>query len=317
MGASTKRQALTLIEMLVVTAIIAMLIGLLLPAVQKVREASARVKCANNLKQIALASHAYHDARDRLPYGQVGPYQPKPGIPNYGWGPDSVAWSWAAQLLPYLELQNIYAVGGIPQRTLRLSGIAGQVIPAFLCPSDGSSRSGLRRDAGNLTDFPVGLSNYKGVSGSNWGWDQGEKTWINTDWRHRGTNGSFDGLADGDGLMGRSDIFRPTRLTDIVDGTSTTFLFGEDIVAKNRWLSWPYANNAYGTCAIPPNVRRPSGGDYDPFDWANTWSFRSSHPGGLQFAFADGSVHLVRESIDSDTYLALATRAGGEIAGLP
>lgn len=107
-----------------------------------------------------------------------------------------------------------------------------------------------RLDAGNLQGFAVGHANYKGVSGANWGEDKGEGVQIPTDWRSRGANGSFDGLAEGDGVLCRSDYLRHPRLADITDGTSHTFLLGEDVPELNRWLSWPYANNTYGTCAI-------------------------------------------------------------------
>jgi prepilin-type N-terminal cleavage/methylation domain-containing protein len=258
------RAALTLTELLVVLAIIGILLALLLPAVMRVREASARAVCHNNLRQLGLATHAFHDARERLPFGQFqGPY---------GDGPDSYAWSWLAENLPFLEQTNLYQQGGIPFRTLVASGIIADTVPVFFCPSDMAVTQKVTTKAGNLFKFPVGLTNYKGVSGSNWGvdyWD-GNLVILQTDWPHQGANGSYDGLADGDGMLYRSDSFRPLRLTDITDGKSNTFMIGEDVPALNDWCSWPYSNNAYGTCAIPPNVRPPGGGQYDPYDWQNS-----------------------------------------------
>jgi prepilin-type N-terminal cleavage/methylation domain-containing protein/prepilin-type processing-associated H-X9-DG protein len=304
------RTAFTLVELLVVIAILAVLIGLLLPAVQKVREAANRMSCSSSLKQLALATHAYHDSEGRFPCGQFqGPY---------GVGANSRAWSWLARLLPYVEQSNLYQQGGIPSNTLAQSGVADQGVRLFLCPSDTALGAGPRTDAGNLAGFPVGQGNYKGVSGANWGADSSQGLQrIATDWRNQGTNGSYDGLAQGDGIFYRSDCFRPRRLTDIRDGTTNTFMIGEDVPAKNQWCSWPYANNAYGTCAIPPNVKRADGTPYDPGDWPNTWSFRSRHPGGLNFAYADGSVHFIADSIALPVYRAMATIDGRETAVAP
>jgi prepilin-type N-terminal cleavage/methylation domain-containing protein len=306
----SNKQGFTLVEVLVVLAIIAILIGLLLPAVQKVREAAARVQCMNNLKQLALACHNYEEALRYLPYGQFGG--------QYGTGPDSRAWSWLAQLLPFMEQNDVQRQGRIPYSTLRQSGVASCQLALLLCPSDPDSSRGPRTDAGDLYGFPVGQSNYKGVSGANWGDDwEGVGPFFNTDWRNRGTNGSYDGLSNGDGIFYRVDYRRRLRLVQITDGTSNTFMIGEDLSAKDQWCSWPYANNAYGTYAIPPNVKRPDGSEYPPWDWENTWSFRSRHFGGVQFAMADGSVQFISDSIALPIYRALATINGGEPVSPP
>lgn len=302
--------AFTLLELLVVLAIIGVLFGLLMSAVQRVRESAARAQCLNNLRQLALAMQDYHDSQGRFPPGQfLGPY---------GKGPSSYGWSWLARLLPYVEQMNLYQQGRVPSQTLQASGIAAWQIKLFLCPSDGSSWSGPRSDAGNLMGFAVGQSNYKGVSGANWGADSSQG-WavIPTNWRNLGTNGSYDGLDNGDGIMFRSDYRIPTRMADIKDGSSNTFMLGEDIPALNEYCSWPYANNAYGTCAIPPNAKSPGGGTFPSSDWPNTWSFRSRHPGGLNFAYADGSVHFIDNAIDLSVYRAMATVAGGEAVTAP
>jgi prepilin-type processing-associated H-X9-DG protein len=308
------RPGLTLIETLVVIAIITTLMGLLLPAVQRVREAAARLGCANNLKQIALGAHSFHDAEQRLSYSQYGTH----GSINYGAGPDSRAWSWLARMLPYLEEGNLYRTAGIPTSRLFATDAAGRPVRLFVCPSDGHPESAVRTDAGNLEGRRVGGSHYKGVSGANWGDDYDEFQLrpgpFNTDWRSVGTNGSFDGQNAGDGIFFRRDRSRTLRLTDITDGTSATFMVGEDVPEKNRWCSWPYANNVHGTCAIPPNVRRPTGGEYDPGDWMNTSGFRSRHPGGLQFAYADGTVRFVSDSVPLAVYRGAATLNGGEVS---
>ena len=171
--------AFTLLELLVVVAIMGVLLALLLAAVQRMRETAARAQCLNNLRQLALAMHDYHDSQGRFPPGQfLGPY---------GVGPDSYGWSWLARLLPYLEQMNLYQQGQVPNKTLQASGIAAWQIKLFLCPSDSSSWTGPRTNAGNLYGFAVGKSNYKGVSGANWGSDSSQGTPdINTDWSQPG-----------------------------------------------------------------------------------------------------------------------------------
>lgn len=312
MGPTSGRAAFTLIELVVVVAVVAVLLGILLPAVQKVREAAARARCGHHLRQLALAGHGYHDAHHRLPPGQVGPYTPAAGQPYYGWGPDSRGWSWLARLLPHVEQAAAHDRGRIPARTLRQSGVAHLVVRVFLCPSAGPDPL-TRTDAGNLTGFEAAVTCYKGVSGANWGFSEWEGKPVDTDWANPSADGSSDGTDRPDGALFRSDVRRPLRLEHIPDGTSQTFLVGEDVPAMNRWATWAYANNAYGTCAIPPNARGPGGQPLDPDHWGNTWGFRSRHPGGLQFALADGSARFVRDATPLATYRALATIRAGEV----
>ena len=312
------RRAFTLVELLVVIAIIGILIGLLIPAIQSAREAGRRVSCQSNLRQVALAVTEFHDAIGHFPQGQCDG--------QFGFGPDGQTWSWMARILPYIEEKSIYQNGAILSKTLSQSGIADSQVRSFLCPSDGYSWRGPRTDAGNLRGFAVGQANYKGVSGANWGADasqdlgpsssdpiqpgEGGRDYIGTLWPNPGTNGSEDGLENGDGIMWRTDYQHPVQQRDVTDGLSHTFLIGEDLPDKDSWCSWPYANNAYGTCAIPPNFTFQ-----DPNWWPNTQSFRSAHPGGLNFSMANGATRFVSADIDLATYRALATRAGGELPG--
>jgi prepilin-type processing-associated H-X9-DG protein len=291
-----------LIELLVVIAILAVLIGLLLPAVQKVREAASRLSCANNLKQLALAVHSYEGVQRRLPADTQG-YQ---GAQWRSWAAQSTqrSWSWLARVLPYVEQDPLYQQAQIPRNTLGQSqAFIAQPIKLFFCPSDQALTVGASTDRHNLEGVPVGLTNYKGVGGSNWCWGL---------YFNAGPTGNCNGLNFGDGIFYRDDWKAGRQLTQITDGTSNTFMIGEDIPALDTHCSWPYANNAVGTCAIPPNLgfRDPS---WNPSDFRMTYSFRSRHPGGLQFAYADASVRFVKQSIALPVYRALATIQGDEV----
>jgi prepilin-type N-terminal cleavage/methylation domain-containing protein len=307
------RKGVTLVELLVVIGILAILAAIVLPAIQYAREASRRTACTNNLRQVALAARMHHDARRHFPTGYF--------IIQGGVGPDARAWSWLARILPYTEESNLYNKGRVGRSTLRQSTIVDRQIAIFLCPSDEYSNRGPRADAGNLgpeekgsMSIVVGQTNYQGVSGSNWGGDgsQEDLSDIGTDWPNRGANGSYDGLDDGDGIMWRSDYLKPRAMRHVKDGASKTFLAGEALPEKNRYVSWPYANNAYATCAIPPNVIPIPGRDYSPNWWPNVAGFRSHHPGGLHFAYIDASVRWIEDEIDLAVYRAQATIAGSD-----
>lgn len=297
----------TLLELLVVLAIVGVCAGLLLPAVQQVRAAAFRMTCANNLKQLALGVHVYHDAHRLLPCNTL--------VEGY-YGPDTTAWSWLARILPYIEQDNLSRQANIPRATLRQARAAVETqVRLFLCPSDSFSQVGPRDDAADLgmwnpPPIRAGQTNYKGVGGSNWAWGESR-------WRNVGPSGKIDGHTDGDGLFYRSDYLQRKSLNAVSDGTSNTFMIGEALPDRTKWCSWPYANNAVGTCAIAPNAAAKDGAPFDPWDWENTFGFASRHPGGLNFALADGSVRFVGNNIDLATYRALATRSGGEVVTLP
>jgi prepilin-type processing-associated H-X9-DG protein len=130
-----------------------------------------------------------------------------------------------------------------------------------------------------------------------------------------GANNSTNGLENGDGIFWRGDIRSGSlRLTRIGDGTSNTFMIGEDISELILWNAWAYSNGATATCAIPPNtgVTIPPIGTADDADWPNRYSFRSRHPGGLNFAYADASVRFVSETVPLQIYHAMATINGSE-----
>ncbi len=311
---SSRPRGFTLIELLVVIAIIAVLIGLLLPAVQRVREAGNRTKCANNLKQVALACHAYHDALGKFPASTL--YNPAGDAPN---------WGFLARLLPYVEKNNLYNQAKIPSNYLVQSqGEIAYQVNTFLCPSDPISNQGPRGGDVCVGFVPAGLTNIKGVTGANWGGGPvGSPTWLGTDaqWVNPDRRGNYDGMGHGDGILWDQFLFRgeqPTvRIADIADGTSNTFMLGEVDAARCEENNWAHAFDAVATCAIDPNAKRADGTYYDPDDKWNTLGFSSLHPGGLQFALADGSVRFISNDIPRAIYRAMATRAGGEVVQLP
>jgi len=332
---SRTRGGFTLIELLVVIAIIAILIALLVPAVQKVREAAAQAQCQNNFKQIAIACHAFDDLYHYLPFqrytyeaGALGSDEfgfignVNAGVPYFNTGKDARDWSVFAILLPFMDHEDLYTRGDIPIKTLLASGVAGTKIVTFLCPIDPAYQVDPLAQPGTgatgysiyTDDLVCGLGSYKAIMGSNWGWG----VWSNP------AAGicclpeyglSSDPWVGGDGVFPGSGYRCRRRTTQITDGLSNTFLFGEDTYTPGiRWGDdWAGATGAGRVTAIPPNYVFNTATD----DWPHSYGCHSKHPGGVQFAFADGSVRFISDNIALGLYRALGTIAAGETVSPP
>jgi prepilin-type N-terminal cleavage/methylation domain-containing protein/prepilin-type processing-associated H-X9-DG protein len=323
------RHAFTLIELLVVIAIIAILIGLLLPAVQKVREAAARMKCGNNLKQFGLALHTYHDANNAFPKGGQG-----------GWG--SNKGSWILYTLPYIEQDNLYKlVTGVPgffdpaQNGMSLAQSAGvlpRAFPIARCPSDGFDTAnpmytnymgsmGPQCVPGNCTvDFTAFCNR------PDWGYS--------TSWQYGDTTdaGQTRGMFNRGGAV--------VTMASVTDGLSNTFLVGEalpEVYEAMRYgpaTGWAdaYGGTSYGTTTVPLNwkISKVTAGNWTGdcatscpgvapencmWNWGITWGFKSNHTNGANFCFADGSVHFINSAIDARTYNLLGCRNDGQVFG--
>lgn len=321
------RSAFTLVELLVVIAIIGILVGLLLPAVQAAREAARRMQCSNNLKQLGLAFHNYHDTVRCFPInyatrGQLGFGNDGPGIANSGR-------SWLQMILPQIEQGNLYnninfSVGLQPKSSAVTTPIgknrlvAKTIVPTFLCPSDDSNEGGILTNRSDLneTGAPAdawAVTSYKGCAGSNWAW--GVFAWTNSGATGVGGKnaGSNDGLNLCNGVLcsNQTNVNRPTRMRDLTDGTSNTYIIGEAMPGWSQWNWWYNPNAVTATTAIPLNrvlkVTKNIG------DWPNNYGFASRHTGGGQFALGDGSVRFVSDNIDTISYRAYATISSGEV----
>jgi prepilin-type N-terminal cleavage/methylation domain-containing protein/prepilin-type processing-associated H-X9-DG protein len=329
---SNQRRAFTLIELLVVIAIIAILIGLLLPAVQKVREAAARISCQNNLHQIGLALQSYHDAAGFFPPGGVT----NGDCCNTEGGP-----SWAVCILPYLEQNNLYQQYDQTKTVENPANAAFRTrsVPAYNCPSDPNTNKVLVPDSGpannGVVTLQYAISSYRGMSGVTDG-----LAWFDD------ATGAVDYPVGQRGLLhscvdtGRPVAFpsgrrlppyaSPERIGTVTDGTSNTIAVGEYATATtpSRATFWAYEYTSYAMSAVvlPPQSRQLLG-NYDAcvnacpacVGGANPCKrgWGSNHAGVINFVFADGSVHAISTNIDMLLLAALATVSNGEPVSLP
>jgi prepilin-type N-terminal cleavage/methylation domain-containing protein/prepilin-type processing-associated H-X9-DG protein len=316
---SSKRRGpagFTLIELLVVIAIIAVLIGLLLPAVQKVREAANRMSCSNNLKQIGLALHNYHDTNARFP---AGGYTPGACCSTRSGS------NWAIDLLPYVEQDALfkqYLQWPVANEDSRNAFVRTQFVKTYSCPSDVDTNRTDLPASGPGSGLQYARGSYRAVSGktANVGrtfWDTYEPTtgWdpLNPAWR--GLLHSVGGHA----VQGKSG----ETMASITDGTSNTIVVGEytNIDVPRRRTFWAYTYTSYNQSSITEQSRilgnsytrcaqLPGPGADNPCKR----SFGSNHAGGLNFVFGDGSVRFVSYNVDIFILAGMATISNGEVA---
>ncbi|MEX1230073.1 MAG: DUF1559 domain-containing protein [Planctomycetaceae bacterium] len=308
------KRGFTLIELLVVIAIIAVLIALLLPAVQQAREAARRSQCQNNLKQIALAIHNYHDTYTKFPFG------------GQMYGAYRASGHWRTFILPNIDQAPMYnnfgpftgLDAGVNYATIAAQPAHKIPVPVFICPSEVSDRFG-----GVATSWPSetmcpgdsAVASYVGCTGANTPGvctDQFCTTsacceFIGHHFRSNGVSSRYSGVF--------SQNAPPTTVSmrQIIDGTSLTIMLGETSHRRNgigSWWDcqlggWPHSSTATG-------INWPG----RTHGWSNDMGFASYHEGGAQFAMADGSVRFISENIDMLTFFKLGTKAGDEVVSL-
>ena len=338
MAPRSGRSAFTLIELLVVIAIIAILIGLLLPAVQKVREAAARMSCQNNMKQLGLAAHNYEGATGKIPPSLIVELGAAPGAPgNPGYPYPGIVHSWAVNFLPYIEQGNV-ATGydlKMPWFAPGNQAVCQKQIKTFLCPStpggntrtvSGSFKFGVNFPYSNLavTDYATN-SSINTNSITFFGYPSGTT--------QASLYSAMQPQLRGAGIaaLGATTtpptvvlLSEPNTIVSITDGTSNTILLCESAGRPDFYIGgvkqtgmnndggWGHHENDYGLDGAVSKTDRTSPGNcvINCHNDNETYAF---HTGGANHVFADGSVRFVRDSISPQTYAALITARGGSL----
>jgi prepilin-type N-terminal cleavage/methylation domain-containing protein/prepilin-type processing-associated H-X9-DG protein len=327
-----RRRGFTLIELLVVIAIIAILIGLLLPAVQKVREAANRMSCTNNLKQIALAAHNFHDTNGKFPYGIL---RHDGAFPTDNFAllyPDGDVngrrrrYALMHQLLAYIEQDNLWQKWDhftfdnnkndppTPAGVFKgPNAFTKTIVKTLVCPSNqpGTPLNITKNPAS--TDLGLYfITSYYGNAG--------------TRSYPRNVTGRPSLITyNGNGMFYRNRAF---RIADVTDGTTNTLLFGErhfydpvfdsdplvdDLIADWGWVWFGGEADAHLGTSVPINFKMSAANVTQLTFEDRINAYGSGHTGGANFALADGSVRFIRENLSPVTFLALGTKAGGEV----
>ena len=324
-----KRSGFTLVELLVVIAIIGVLVALLLPAVQAARESARRMSCGNNLKQLGLAMHNYHDTFKRLPGGTRDNDPANVGNRRPWVAGDHRKGSVLVKILPYMEqgplFDNLdFRFDVYAQLNALGFDNGGKKMKIYICPSDGTSSTRLNRDR-QFYNYAKNIGN-QNMSG---------RGWCNIYPNNAGPNGR-GGNMYGRGATGHgsrndginiSGVFSryhwAAKLADVLDGTSNTILMGEIIPScgdhhRGGWYNpnalWTATTGAinHNTCRwrnVPDNQQNCN----DFRNWQSSQAFKSDHPAGAQVVLCDASTHFIKETIDYPTL----QRLGGRNDGLP
>lgn len=318
---SWKKGGFTLIELLVVIAIIAILIGLLLPAVQKVREAANRSRCGNNLKQLGLALHNYHESAGKLPPGAQQDVYPQS---TPGAGTVIRGTGWTVFVLPFIEYDNLYNLYNFDlahNSAANGTNVGMAVVKTLYCPSGPSPSKYLDPNAGTLNN-PT--THYYGVSGPGDLVDNTTNVVNGTTYVYRVGDANNNAAWSGNGMLsqyrevaGSISTNRVVRLTDVTDGLTNTLMLAERSVnlpsgATNDYRSWIRGNS--GGSGVTKCVTYPINSTlYNGSSNFNHISFGSQHSGGCFFALGDGSIRFIRASINLQVYKAAASIDSGEV----